>query len=253
MNKSILKHEIKSMKWILLLSTIASLLLIMMFNMNLANTYNNIFTYGMLVDQSVVQRALRYITEIILIFFTVISVMQVFMQFRTEKNQETGRFLRTLPIKREEFFRIKLAVGVVNITIAFVILALGVIIVRGSNMFWIKDIYNISIMPSPYIEADSIANLIKEIGLIYLIVLSFYSFLFMVQYTFYNVVGGIVTGILVWLSPIFIVLTSIFSVEKLIPFSIIDNSYVSFFNTIGEWLLPWLYPFNYDYNYFYET
>mgnify|MGYP006894312510 CR=1 FL=1 len=239
------------MKWILLLSIIASFLLIVMFSMNLANTYNNIFIYGMLIDQSVIQTALRYITEMILIFFTVISIIQIFMQFRPEKNQETGRFLKSLPIKREEFFKIKLAIGVANITIAFIILILGIIIARNNNMFWIEDIYNISIMPKPYIEADSVMNLLKEIGLLYLIVLSFYGFLFMVQYTFSNVVGGIVTGILVWLSPIFIVLTSIHSLERLNIFSTVSNVYTEFFNSVEQWLSPWLYPFNYDYNYFY--
>lgn len=175
------------------------------------------------------------------------------MQFRPEKNQETARFLGSLPIKKEEFFRIKLTIGIISLSIAFMILILGIIIVRGSNMYWIRDIYMVSQVPEPYMIVDGVMNLLSIIGLIYLIVLNFYSFLFIVQYTFSHVVGGIVAGILTWLSPIFISLASIVSIERADPFSAAEGIYIRCFNFASEWLLPWLYPLDYNYNYFSAT
>jgi hypothetical protein len=243
MNKSILKHEARWMKWILLLSILASLFLTIMFSLSLDTAFERIFSHGLQINQVIIQDSLRYITGMILVIFTIISIIQVFMQFRSEKDQEVGRFLKSLPVKKEEFFKVKLSTGIINITLGFIVLAMGIIIVRTKNMFWIKDIYSISTISAPFVKADGIGSLLKEIGLIYLIVLSFYTFLFMVQYTFTNVIGGIVTGILVWLAPGFIIYVSMFTLERF--------SYEPIFHTIArfsEKLLPWLYPFEYNYN-----
>lgn len=243
MNKSILKHEIRSMRWMLLLSVLVSLFLTIMFSMSLNNVYERMFSYGIQGNQALIQRSLRDISQTILALFTILSIIQIFMQFRSEKNQEIGRFLKSLPVRKEEFFKVKLVSGVVNLTLAFIVLAIGTIIVRNNNMFWIKDIYSISTISAPFIQVDGVASLLKEIGLIYLVVLSFYTFLFMIQYTFTNVVGGIVTGILVWLSPAFIIISSIFTLERFISIPISGR-----INMFAEWLLPWAYPLDYDYN-----
>lgn len=243
MNKSILKHEIRSMRWMLLLSILSSLFLSIMFSVNLDGRYASMFSDGIRSNKAIVQESFRNITGMILIIFIAISIIQIFMQFKSEKSQETGRFLKSLPVNREEFFKIKLSTGLINISLAFVVLAIGITIVRNNNMFWVKDIYSISAMSEPFIKADGLGSLLKEIGLIYLVVLSFYTFLFMVQYTFSNVIGGIVTGILVWLAPIFIVNASMFTLEKFISRPIFRTVVMA-----SEWLLPWLYPFTDNYN-----
>lgn len=243
MNKSILKHETRSMKWILLLSILASLFLTIMFSIYLDGSYQMMFSNGIQINQALIQKSLRSINGIALVLFTIIAIIQVFMQFRSEKDQEIGRFLKSLPVKREEFFKIKLSTGIINITLGFIVLAIGIMIVRTKNMFWIKDIYDVSTISAPFVKADGMASILKELGLIYLIVLSFYTFLFMVQYTFINVVGGIVTGILVWLAPGFITYASVFTLERFISHHILGN-----IGRFSEKLLPWLYPFEYEYN-----
>lgn len=243
MNKSILKHEIKSMKWVSLLSIIASLGLVLLFSMNLDNRYGAMFYSGISENQAVIQDSLRYITDMVLVLFLVIVVIQVFMQFRSEKDQEVGRFLKSLPVKNEEFLKVKLIMGISNLTLAFIVLIIGMIVVRSNNMFWIQDIYSISTLSTPFIEADGILSILKEIGLLYLIVLSFYTFLIMIQYTFTNVIGGIVTGILVWLAPAFILISSLVTFERF--FSSLISVRIT---TIAEWTLPWAYPFQFDYN-----
>ena len=245
MNKSILKHEMRSMKWMSLLSVLVSLFSTIMFNVSLNDSYRMIFFNGIYGNRAQIQDSLRDIAAIILVGFTIVSVVQIFMQFRSEKDQEVGRFLKSLPIKREEFLKIKLVTGLINISVAFVVLALGIVIVRNNHMFWIRDIHSISIVSSPFIKADGLGSLLKEIGFIYLIVLSFYTFLFMVQYTFTNTIGAIVTGILVWLAPAFIIASiSGGVISKFIIPSVVLNTMDRF----SWWLLPWTYAFRYSSN-----
>lgn len=246
MNKSILKHEIKSMKWMSLLSILASLLLVLMFSLALDSRYGRMFSNGIDINQAIIKSALRGTTEVGLLLFVILAIVQIFMQFRSEKGQEIGRFLKSLPIKREEFFKIKLITGIINLSLAFLVLAIGIIIVRNNNMFWIKDIYSLSIIAEPFMKADGVLSLLKDLGLVYLIVINFYTFLFMIQYTFSNVVGGIVIGCLVYLAPIFIAIASMFSLEKLTSTVKIRNLWIYGIDQISRWLLPWTYAFEYE-------
>lgn len=246
MNRSILKHEIRSMKWISLLSVIISFFIILMFSINLNTRYESMILDGISRNKTLIKDAIERITPMALLLFTVIAIIQVFMQFQSEKGQEVGRFLKSLPIKRETFFKVKILIGLVNITLGFIVLIIGLIIVRKSNMFWIKDIYRISLISAPFIEMDSVSTILKEIGIIYFVVISFYTFLFMIQYTFTNTVGGIVTGILIWLAPLFLLWATILTLGR---FNIISMYKSELLNKIlgkANWLLPWTYPIDYD-------
>lgn len=253
MNKTILKHEFRSMKWTMLISILASLFLTFVFSRNLDFEYGMIFKDGLYGSQALIQNELRQISSSILTIFTGLSIIQVYMQFKSEKDQEIGRFLKSLPVKNQEFFKVKLITGIANLSLAFIVLILGFLYVRASNMFWIKDIYSISAFPEQYIAADGVMSLIGDVGLIYLVILSFYTFLFMIQYTFSSIVGGIFTGILVWLSPIFIVNSLVWLVERFVYEASLSLSILSVLARVSqfsEWLLPSLYPFGYDYSSF---
>lgn len=251
MNKTILKHEFKSMKWMILFSTLFSIFLTVIFNRYLNNDYQMIFINGIKGNQALIQSNLRDIFSPIFLIFTGLSLIQIFIQFRAEKDQEIGRFLKSLPVKNEDFFKVKLVVGIANLTLAFIILILGFLFVRSRNIFWIEDIYKISTVSKDFLVADSAISIIADIGLIYLVVLAFYTFLLMIQYTFSNIIGGIVTGSLVWLAPIFIVSSSVWTIERFISektFSYTLVNLLARIRDLAEWLLPSLYPFIYDYN-----
>lgn len=247
LNKSILKHEIRGMKWMLLLSTLTSLFIVTVFSSYLDEGYERMFSYGIFANETPILSAFRDVNYGILIGFTLIAIVQVFIQFRSEKGQETGRFLKFLPVKKEDFFKIKLITGIINLSLAFGVLAIGIVVVRNNNMFWIKDIHSISSASEILIRLGSVENLLKEIGLIYLVILSFYTFLFMIQYTFTNTVGAIVTGILVWLAPLFIVFSSIFTLEKITSISFYNSTFLNKINVFADWLLPHIYPLDYRY------
>ena len=74
MNKSILKHEIRSMKWMALLSILSSLILAIMFSISLENSYRMMFSNKMLVNEAVIQNALRNITGTAIVAFTILSI-----------------------------------------------------------------------------------------------------------------------------------------------------------------------------------
>ena len=81
MNKSILKHEFRSSRWILLFSTIVSLFNIVLFNIRLNESYERLFRIGLRPNQAVIQESLREVIALALLAFTILSIIQVFMQF----------------------------------------------------------------------------------------------------------------------------------------------------------------------------
>ncbi|SHE77783.1 hypothetical protein SAMN02745784_01806 [Tissierella praeacuta DSM 18095] len=245
MNRSILKHETRSMKWISLLSVIISFFIILMFSINLNTKYERMIFDGISGNETLIKDAMERIAPMVLVLFTVIAIIQVFMQFQSEKGQEIGRFLKALPIKREEFFKVKILLGLANITLGFIVLIIGLIVVRKSNMFWIKDIYKISLISEPFIEIDSVGTILKEMGIIYFVVISFYTFLFMIQYTFTHTVGGIVTGILIWLAPLFLLWATILTLGRFNIISIYRSELLNKILEKANWLLPWAYPIDY--------
>lgn len=247
MNKSILKHEFKSSRWILLFSTIVSLFTIVMFNISLNERYERLFRTGLRPNQAVIQGSLRESIALALLLFTILSITQVFMQFRSEKGQEVGRFLKSLPVSSKEFFKVKLISGIGNITFGFILLFIGLVIVRQANMFWIKDIYSISAYTHIFMKLDGIGTILSYLGLTYFVVLSFYTFIFMIQYTFTNIVGGIITGILVWLAPFFIALSLIETISKIGKFSLYNSEILGNINIFSTKLLPWTYIADYDF------
>lgn len=248
MNKSILKHEFKSSKWILLFSVVLAIFISIIFNINLNEYYETLFSTGLRPNLTVVNNSLRSTIGLALLLFTILSIIQVFMQFRSEKGQEVGRFLKSLPVSNIEFFKVKLITGILNITIGFIVLFIGLTLVRNSNMFWIKDIYKISAHADVFRKLDGIGQIALYLGLTYFIALSFYTFIFMIQYTFTNIVGGIVTGFFVWLSPFFLVNSIIFTMSKF-SYKTLYNS--TFLNKVADFsmnLLPWTYIADYQFN-----
>ena len=141
----------------------------------------------------------------------------------------------------------KLITGIANITFGFLVLLIGLIFVRQINMFWIRDIYSISVYTHIFMKLDGIATILSYLGLTYFVVLSFYTFIFMIQYTFTNIVGGIVTGILVWLAPFFIALSLIETIGKIGGFHLYNSVILNNINVFSTKLLPWSYLFDYDF------
>ncbi len=247
MNKTILKHEFRSSKWILLFSILLGLFTSITFNISLNEYYEGLFISGISPNMTVVNDSLRGAIGFAILSFTILSIVQVYMQFRSEKGQEVGRFLKSLPVSNIEFFKVKLLTGILNITLGFIVIFIGLTLVRQANIFWIQDIYNISAHSEMLIKLDGIGQIALYLGLTYLATLSFYTFIFMIQYTFTNIVGGIVTGFLVWLSPFFIINSVVLTISKLSYRNLYNSTSLNRIIDFSTKLLPWTYISDYHF------
>lgn len=248
MNRTILKHEFRSSKWILLFSALLGIFTSITFNISLNEYYERLFISGIKPNMAVVNHGIRGAIGFALLAFTILSIVQVYMQFRSEKGQEVGRFLKSLPVSNIEFFKVKLVTGILNITVGFIVIFIGLTLVRQTNMFWIQDIYKISAHADVFMKLDGIGQIASYLGLTYLIAVAFYTFIFMIQYTFTNIVGGLVTGFLVWLSPFFILNSAVMTISKFSYKNLYNSSYLNNLLDISTKLLPWTYISDYSYS-----
>lgn len=204
MNKAVLKYEMKNIRGIFILSIFASLALISITNMAFKSQFQLMLMSGIAPNESMVMDNIQEIGIIAMLGFSALALIQVFMQFRQEKGQEVARFLKSLPIKSEEYFVTKLLVGILSLTVAFLVFIIGVLLVRQMNMFWISDYHNFSLDPNLFKSMDGVYNTIKIMLLSYTIVLVFYSFIFMIQYKISNIFVSIVSSVFIWFAPYFI-------------------------------------------------
>ncbi|AFS78877.1 hypothetical protein Curi_c18710 [Gottschalkia acidurici 9a] len=241
-NKALVKHEWRTMKWMLIYFTLVSIGYIVMFNLGIRYSYISMLKYGTSVDGNIIIDILRGINEVISIPFGIGIVLMIVMQFKDSKSLEVGRFLKSLPISSREYYLTKIISGIMSYTLPFIILVIGVLAIRTNNMEWINDSKNISIVPDIFIKLDSTTNVFTLLILVYSIVTATYTFLFMVQYLVMNTIGGIVIGILSWLSPMFI----LFSVEYIYGNYIFKSLGASY--KILEYIQPWIYHINARYS-----
>lgn len=237
MNKSIVKHELRSLKWIFALGLLMNVILISLFSVHLDSSYINIFNSDIAINKSVFNLAFSSIAILVLIGYLILCVLQVFVQFASEKKQEVSRFLKVLPITSNNFLITKLILGILNITILFLVFYLGLLFIKNSNMFWVEDIYRISNLEQYLTALDQI---IYPLFMIYLQVLSFYTFLVMIQYSINNNIAAVIIGVLVWFAPVFIAASFKMFIED-----IGINNNINFDSMI--WLNPALYLLDSDF------
>ena len=234
-NKALVKHEWRTMKWMLIYFTLVSIGYIVMFNLGIRQDYMWMLRVGTSTDKSIIMDTLRTVNENISIPFGIGIVLMIVMQFKDNKSLEVGRFLKSLPISSREYYLTKIISGILSYTLPFIILVIGVLAIRTNNMEWINDGNNISVVSDIFIKSDSTTNVLTLLLLCYSIITATYTFLFMIQYLVMNIVGGIVIGILSWLSPMFIMV----SVEYVYGEYIFKGLRTS--DKILEYIQPWIY------------
>ncbi len=236
MNKSILKHELRSTRYVRLLFIVLGLLIGFAYHVNLNMAYENIITFGVESNKEFLANnsTLGSVVGYMMLLFSILSIVQIYIQFRLEKSGDVAMFLSALPIKKESFLIVKLFVGILNLTLGFLVILISVLIIRNNNIFWIEDLYRAFISSESYFKAASIPSILLKLGLGFLFNIWLYSFFFMIQYSFSNVVAGIVTAFFVSLAPVFIIVTikptlQIFGLELDI-LNNINTSYLMFFS-----------------------
>ena len=242
-NKALVKHETRNMKWMLLYFLLISVSGILFFNSGLGRQYMEVLNGGLATDQSVMMSTVNGALNNMMMPIGFGILLMVYLQFKDSKSIEVGKFLKSLPISNKEFYITKLIGGLISLTIPTVLLILGILLIRNNNMVWISDIHSISLFPELVIKADSIINVTSVVIMSYLVAVSTYVFLFMMQYIVMNIVGGLVIGTLAWLSPMFII-NSIFALYGIF-FSenyVFSESIIKWQEILLNYVQPWSYP-----------
>ena len=249
-NKTLVKHEWRNMKWMLLYFTLLSLGTIFLLKSSFESDYLSVLVNGFYMNEGIVFENVYSLIRGMTPYFGLGILIMIYMQFKDSKSLEVGRFLKSLPISSREYYITKLISGIISYTIPFIIMTVGVLIVRGNNISWIQDYHNISRIPEIFIKQSSSINILSLFIMCYFIITATYTFLFMIQYLVMNIVGGIVIGFLTWLAPTFI-LGSLSVIYREITFKLMQ-SFKGLYK-VQDYILPWSYHINIDSEYIEST
>ena len=245
-NKALVKHETRNMKWMLLYFLLVSIGGILVFSSNLTGEYMEILRNGMTPDRAVNISAVRSVLDTMIAPMGIGVLLMIYLQFKDSKSVEVGNFLKALPISNKEYYITKFIGGLVSITLPVLILIVGVLAIRTSNMSWVSDIQAISVFPELMMKADSAINITAILLMGYMVVISTYAFLFMMQYIVMNITAGLVIGCLVWLSPGFILLSiaQLYGqyMGKGLLFLRHSETRLNLVEMVFNYIEPWAYP-----------
>ena len=245
-NKALVKHETRNMKWMLLYFLTIVIGGVLSFNSDLKGEYINFLTTGLSPDRSIILHSLRGLLSFIIVPIGFGILLMIYLQFKDSKSVEVGNFLKSLPVSNKEYYLTKFMGGFISLTIPLAILIVGVLAIRSSNMSWISDIQNISVFPDLVEKSNSIINTVSILTMSYLVAISTYAFLFMVQYIVMNIIAGLVIGSLIWASPTFIIMSlgMIYNQAIRSLFSPSGDTLFKIEETVFNYIQPWTYPVN---------
>lgn len=245
-NKALVKHEARNMKWMLLYFLAVSIGGLLAFNSEMSREYMDILRLGINPDRTVVLSSIRTLLNSITVATGIGIVLMVYLQFKDSKSIEVGNFLKALPINNKEYYITKLVGGLISLTIPTIILIVGVLVIRSNNMAWVIDIQSISMFPEMIAKAESVTNIMAVLVMGYLVAVATYSFLFMIQYVVMNITAGIVIGGLIWLSPTFILISLIGLYDEV--FNRYYEAYGEVLQNIAANLINYIEPWSYTLN-----
>lgn len=243
-NKALVKHETRNMKWMMLYFLLIAMGGVLAFNTSLSSEYMDILKRGITPDRSIIIESIRLSLSFIIIPMGLGILLMIYLQFKDTKSVEVGNFLKALPINNKEYYITKFVGGLISLTIPTIVLIVGVLFIRSANMIWISDIHAVSIFSELIVKADSVINSISVFIMAYIVALSTYAFLFMIQYIVMNITAGLVIGLLVWLTPSFLLMSISWMYGHLIDKSmkVFGTTIFILEELINSYILPWTYP-----------
>lgn len=136
---------------------------------------------------------------------TILGVLLlIYLSFRNDSHQETGRFLKSLPFKNEERYFIKIGVGLAVITIPYIIFTILMVMVRHYYLSEMKSIYELTLLNDIYKQLLPLSNILQLLCLAYLLIILVYLIGVLFEYLISNNILSIIIGMLISFSPLFI-------------------------------------------------
>jgi len=131
-------------------------------------------------------------------------LLMVYLSYRNDKNHEIGRFLKSLPYTMKERYLVKVGVGLSIFTTLYILHGIMLVIFRESFLEKTKDIFEVTIFSEIYQELFSSSQLIQTLLVVYVALVACYLFMIMFQYLVSPNFASLIVGVLVGLSPGFI-------------------------------------------------
>lgn len=142
-------------------------------------------------------------TVLIILWLPVILLMSIIL-FQSERKENTGMFVSSLPFTKKEQFGIKWFVGVLAITIPFLLATLFTVLMYQANIDWITQWYTISGY-DVLLAYDSIWIVLGIVTKMYLFILAFFSAMMLMQSLIANNIAAGIIGSISLAAPWFII------------------------------------------------
>ena len=137
------------------------------------------------------------------VFLLPVIIIMSMMLFQSDRKENIGMFMSSLPFTKKEQFSVKWVVGILAITIPF-ILALGAaMLIRQSNIDWITRWYGENEI-SGILAYETVSILLRMMAQTYLFMVAFFSVLMLMQSLIANNIAASIIGSITLAAPWFI-------------------------------------------------
>ena len=201
-NHPLIQKEWKNIRWIMLIFLCVYTVSALILNQNMQG-YKE--TYLLIENPDSIFIGETYaISQIILPIILIGIITLVVLLFHDDRNINVGRFIGSLPFSRKKQFIIKYLIGVLTFSIPLFIYGVAICAIRISHEKWINYVYKYQPHGDILIMEDSIGNVLLWICLVWLIMISLYSFSMFIQTIMgQNIIAGVIGGI-IYLVPWFL-------------------------------------------------
>ena len=207
--KALIKHELRGVKYIFLYFLTVSIIVLGTIAFEMKNMYIQFLKRGIHFDfpKNIFLNTFYEHVMVFAAFMLAGIVLLTYFQFKDIKQQRIGRFLKSLPFKKDDFLKVKVSLGILSYTIPSIIFVVGAIVIRNINMVWLKDFYSAAPIENLLLKAEGIEYIVTTAIIYYLIITVVYLFLLMMQYIVNNRIAAIVIGTLVFHAPAYILIS----------------------------------------------
>lgn len=202
MRHPLVKKEWKSLKWVMLLFSI----IFVFFTLVLSDKMTEEKTFHLLgqYEEAIFINHLYDVGQIMIPVLLITMIVLAGVLFVHDRNLYIGKFISSLPYTRREQFKIKYLMGTSTFTVPLIFFTGALYMIRGHHQSWTSRVYQYNPLGSLLKSQDGVGVLLTWLIFLWLILLTTYSFLMMIQTLIgQNIVASIVGGI-AFLVPLFL-------------------------------------------------
>lgn len=166
----------------------------------------------------------RHVLLLVTVLYGCSFVGLVCASFRTDKDHETGRFLKALPFTMRERVFVKIGLAMSSFLINFVILSVGMFFLRAKVYTVYREIFEVTNIEGVVRQIFSVGFIAKSLLFLFLICIGFYLFLVTMQFMMSHNVGSVVSSVFIFFAPIFLLASIV---------ELIGDRYRGFINWLG--------------------